>query len=182
MFISDDFLAIVNDFLSMLIVWIAPFGGVWLMDGLLRRWTYDPVDIHAVAAGPAGRYWGWHGINPRGFAAMLSGSAVCLLTVNSPIFQGPLSKALDGADLSWILGPPVAAAVYFLIARAQRPCERGGSRKPHRRGRERWERRPRSTRACSAREQPPSLRHCRGMTAGRASSRARAPGSGGRPR
>jgi hypothetical protein len=48
---------------------------------------------------------------------MLTGSGICLLTVNAPIFQGPLSKELDGADLSWILGPLVAAAVYFVIAR-----------------------------------------------------------------
>jgi purine-cytosine permease-like protein len=116
-FISEDFLTTVNDFLSMLIVWIGPFGGVWLMDSLLRRWSYDPVDIHAVAAGARGRYWGWNGINTRGFAAMLVGSGVCLLTVNAPIFQGPISKELSGADLSWILGPLVAAGVYFLIAR-----------------------------------------------------------------
>jgi NCS1 family nucleobase:cation symporter-1 len=116
-FISEDFLTTVNDFLSMLVVWIGPFGGVWLMDGLLRRWSYDPVDVHAVAAGPAGRYWGWNGINLRGFVALLAGSGICLLTLNAPIFQGPLSKELDGADLSWILGPLVAAAVYYLIAR-----------------------------------------------------------------
>jgi NCS1 family nucleobase:cation symporter-1 len=116
-FISEDFLTDVNNFLSMLIVWIGPFGGVWLVDGMLRRWHYDPVDIHAVAAGARGRYWGWHGINLKGFAAMLAGSGVCLLTLKSPIYQGPLSHALDGADLSWILGPVVAGAIYLLIAR-----------------------------------------------------------------
>jgi purine-cytosine permease-like protein len=115
-FISEDFLTVVNDFLSMLIVWIGPFGGVWLMDGLLRRWSYDPVDVHAVAAGARGRYWGWNGINLRGFAALLTGSAVCLLTLNAPIFQGPISKELSGADLSWILGPLVAAGVYYALA------------------------------------------------------------------
>jgi len=116
-FISDNFLTVVNDFLAMLVVWIGPFGGVWLMDGLLRRWTYDPVDVHAVAAGSAGRYWGWNGINVKGIAALLTGSGVCLLTVSAPFFTGPVSKQLDGADLSWILGPLVAAAVYFVIAR-----------------------------------------------------------------
>ena len=116
-FISDDFLTVVNDFLSLLIFWIAPFGGVWLMDGVLRRWSYDPVDIHAVGAGAGGRYWGWHGINVRGFVALVAGAVVCLLTVNSPFFQGPLSKALGDSDLSWILGLPVSAGVYYLLAR-----------------------------------------------------------------
>ena len=116
-FISSNFLTDVNDFLSLLIVWIAPFGGVWLMDGMLRRWQYDPVDIHAVAAGSKGRYWGWHGINLQGFISMLIGAGVCMLVVDSPIYEGPISKALSGADFSWILGLPVAAIVYYVLAR-----------------------------------------------------------------
>jgi nucleobase:cation symporter-1, NCS1 family len=115
-FISDNFLTIVNDFLSLLIVWIAPFGGVWLMDGMLRRWSYDPVQIHAVGAGSRGRYWGWKGLNVKGFVAMGIGAVVCLLTVNSPVLEGPISSALGGADLSWILGLPVAAGAYYLLA------------------------------------------------------------------
>ncbi len=116
-FISDSFLTVVNDFLAMLVVWIGPFGGVWLMDGLLRRWSYDPVDVHTV--GPRSRYWAWRGINLRGFAAMLIGSGVCLLTVDAPFYSGPISDWLSGADLSWILGPLVGAAAYYAIARRE---------------------------------------------------------------
>jgi nucleobase:cation symporter-1, NCS1 family len=117
-FISTNFLTDVNDFLSLLLIWIGPFAGVWLVDGSLRRWSYDPVDIHAIRSGADGRYWGWHGINVKGFAAMLIGAGVCVLTINSPILQGPLSKALDGSDLTWILGPVVAGGIYYALARA----------------------------------------------------------------
>jgi purine-cytosine permease-like protein len=116
-FISTNFLTDVNDFLSLLLIWIGPFGGVWLIDGMLRRWAYDPVDIHAVRAGTKGRYWGWHGINVKGFVSMLVGAAVCVLTINSPIFEGPVSKALSGSDLTWVLGPIVAGALYYVLAR-----------------------------------------------------------------
>jgi nucleobase:cation symporter-1, NCS1 family len=116
-FISDSFLTVVNDFLSLLIVWIGPFGGVWLMDSILRHWRYDPVDVHAVAAGARGRYWGWHGINLKGVTAMFIGAAVCLLTVDAPIYTGPISDAISGADLSWLLGLPVAAGAYYVLAR-----------------------------------------------------------------
>ena len=116
-FVSESFTTVVNDFLSLLVVWIAPFGGVWLADGALRRWRYDPVDIHAVEAGPEGRYWGWHGMNVAGFAALAAGVAVCLLTVNAPIYQGPVSKLLSDADLSWVLGLPVSAATYYALGR-----------------------------------------------------------------
>ena len=49
----------------------------------------------------------------------VTGAGVCVLTVNSPIFTGPLSSALGGADLSWLLGLPVAAAMYFVLARRE---------------------------------------------------------------
>jgi purine-cytosine permease-like protein len=116
-FISTNFLTDVNDFLSLLLIWIGPFAGVWLVDGTLRRWSYDPIDIHAVRSGAAGRYWGWHGINVKGFASMLIGAGVCVLTINSPILQGPISKSLSGSDLTWILGPVVAGAIYYVLAR-----------------------------------------------------------------
>jgi purine-cytosine permease-like protein len=116
-FVSESFTTVVNDFLSLLVVWIAPFGGVWLTDGMLRRWQYDPVDIHALGAGPEGRYWGWNGVNVAGFVALLAGVVVCLLTVNAPIYQGPVSKMLSDADLSWILGLPVSAVTYLALAR-----------------------------------------------------------------
>jgi nucleobase:cation symporter-1, NCS1 family len=117
-FISSNFLTTVNDFLSLLLIWIGPFAGVWLIDGMLRRWSYDPVDIHGVHAGAAGRYWGWHGINVKGMVSMLVGAVVCLLTINSPILQGPISKQLSGSDLTWILGPVIAGGLYFVLARA----------------------------------------------------------------
>jgi hypothetical protein len=40
-----------------------------------------------------------------------------VLTIDSPILHGPVSKTLNGADLTWILGPVVAGAVYFVLAR-----------------------------------------------------------------
>jgi len=116
-FISSSFLTDVNDFLSLLLIWIGPFAGVWLVDGTLRRWAYDPVDIHTIRAGS--RYWGWQGINVKGLVAMLAGAVVCVLTIDSPILHGPVSKALDGADLTWILGPVVAGVVYFVIAHSE---------------------------------------------------------------
>ncbi len=115
-FISSSFLTDVNDFLSLLLIWIGPFGGVWLVDGMLRHWSYDPVDIHTIRAGS--RYWGWKGINVKGLVAMLAGAVVCVLTIDSPILHGPISNALNGADLTWILGPIVAGAVYFVLARS----------------------------------------------------------------
>jgi nucleobase:cation symporter-1, NCS1 family len=116
LFLQDNFLTTLNDFVILMIIWIAPFGAIWIVDGLLRRWHYDPVDIHAVREGAAGRYWGWHGINLRGVIAWICGAGAGVLTINAPILQGPVSRALSGADLSWILAPIVGAVVYYALA------------------------------------------------------------------
>jgi purine-cytosine permease-like protein len=110
-----DFTTVLHDFVALLLVWLAPFGAVWVTDGLMRRWRYEPDEIHDVGRG--GRYWGWHGINVAGATALLAGMAVCLLTVNAPSLHGPVSEALGGADLTWTVGPLVSAVVYWALAR-----------------------------------------------------------------
>ena len=112
----QDFTTALNNFLALLIVWLGPFAGVWIADGLLRRWRYDPIAAHAVRD-RGGRYWGWHGINLRGWGAWLVGVIACLLTVNSPLYVGPISSALGGADLSWILGIAAGGLAYVLLGR-----------------------------------------------------------------
>ena len=94
-----DFTTVLHDFVALLVVWLGPFAAVWITDGLMRRWRYDPAEIHDVS--PRSAYWGWHGFSPGGWVALIAGVAVCLLTMNAPIFQGPVSEALAGADLTW---------------------------------------------------------------------------------
>jgi cytosine/uracil/thiamine/allantoin permease len=100
-----------------MIVWLAPFAGVWLVDGVLRRWHYDPAAAHATGREQHSIYWGWNGINLRGFAALAAGIIACLLTINAPIYQGPVSRLLDGADLTWVLGFVVSGLTYYVLAR-----------------------------------------------------------------
>ncbi len=107
----QDFSTALNDFIALLVVWVGPFGGVWICDAYLRRGRYDPGAIHSKA-GAAGRYWGWRGLNPCGCIAILAGMAAAAMTMKSPLFDGPLATALGGADLSWILGFPTSALVY----------------------------------------------------------------------
>jgi NCS1 family nucleobase:cation symporter-1 len=107
----QDFSTALNDFIALLVVWVGPFGGVWICDGYLRRGQFDFRAIHSKA-GAAGRYWGWHGVNPSGCIAILAGMMVAALTMKSPLYDGPIATALGGADLSWILGLPVAALTY----------------------------------------------------------------------
>ena len=33
-----DFTTVLHDFVALLVVWLGPFGAVWICDGLMRRW------------------------------------------------------------------------------------------------------------------------------------------------
>jgi purine-cytosine permease-like protein len=110
----QDFSTALNDFIALLVVWVGPFGGVWIADGYLRRGKYDARAIHSKDSATS-QYWGWQGMNPSGCIAMGAGMAVAALTMRSPLYDGPIATALGGADLSWILGLPVAALSYWLL-------------------------------------------------------------------
>lgn len=110
----QDFSTALNNFIALLVVWVGPFGGVWICDGYLRRGKYDAWAIHGDKRG-AGRYWGWHGVNPPGCIAVAAGMAVAAVTMRSPLYDGPIATALGGADLSWIFGLPVSALSYWLL-------------------------------------------------------------------
>ena len=114
-----DFTTVLHDFVALLVVWLGPFGAVWICDGLMRRWQYDPAEIHDLS--PYSRYWGRWGFNLNGWLALLMGVGVCLLTINAPSLQGPLSEALDGADFTWTLGPLTSALANWALARGRRP-------------------------------------------------------------
>lgn len=110
----QDFSTALDEFIALLIVWVGPFGGVWIADALLRKGGYDIRAIHAPARGS--RYWGWRGIDPCGAVAMLAGMVVAALTMKSPLYEGPVAAALGGADLSWLLGFPVSMLLYGALA------------------------------------------------------------------
>jgi purine-cytosine permease-like protein len=99
---------VLNDFAALLVAWSGPYAGVWLADGLLRRWRFDLADIHPDAGAYGRKSVGrW-----RAWAAFLAGMAAAVLTMKSPLYEGPVARMLGGMDLSWVLGIAVSAAAY----------------------------------------------------------------------
>ena len=111
----QDLSTVLNDFVSLLVAWSGPYAGVWLADGLLRRWRFDLKDIHPQPGDrrrrPTGRAW----------IAFAAGAVLAALTMKSPLYQGPLNRLLGGMDLSWVLGLATSAAVYALLRRGAAP-------------------------------------------------------------
>jgi cytosine/uracil/thiamine/allantoin permease len=107
---------VLNDFVALLVAWSGPYAGVWLCDGVLRRWRFDLAAIHPKAGDVrAGGLSHW-----RAWAAYFAGMAAAVLTMRSPLYQGPLTRWLGGMDLSWVLGIAVSAGAYGLLLRGSR--------------------------------------------------------------
>jgi nucleobase:cation symporter-1, NCS1 family len=122
---SSDFGRYYNDFLLLLIVLYAPLCAVILTDFLLRRGVYDPVSLLRAE----GSVYGYaKGIGVRGMTALVLGMAVAALCVNTPDYVGPISKALDGADVSALAGALVAGGAYALLARRRTRADTAATR------------------------------------------------------
>jgi purine-cytosine permease-like protein len=110
----QDLSTVLNDFVSLLVAWSGPYAGVWLSDGLIRRWRFDLQDIHPPPGRPPPRRRA-----QRAWIAYALGMTAAALTMKSPLYQGPVNRLLHGMDLSWALGLAVSAAAYFLLSPAR---------------------------------------------------------------
>lgn len=93
-----DFTAALNDFVALLLVWVGPYGAIWMCDGFRRGWVYQAQDR---------RLAGW--------TALLTGMLVGALTMRSPLYTGPIAIILGGTDLNWVLGFFVAGGLYYAL-------------------------------------------------------------------
>lgn len=111
---SSAFNSVITDFLLFMLVWFGPWVAIFLIDFLLRRGRYEPTSLMDTRGG---RYWRHGGVHWPGVAAQLAGMCAAAAWINTPVWQGPLSTATHGADLSIVTGAGVAAIVYLATAR-----------------------------------------------------------------
>ena len=107
-----NFYNLLVEYLSFLIVWIAPYAGVYLADMLLRRNTYDPQGLLQAGGGP---YWYTRGWNVPGVVAFGLGIVAGGLFINAAFWQGPFINLVGGGDISAFAGFIVGGAVYYAL-------------------------------------------------------------------
>jgi NCS1 family nucleobase:cation symporter-1 len=110
---TANFLTNFNDFLLLILYLFIPWTAVNLVDYyIVRRGHYAIAEIF----NPHGMYgrWGWRGILAYviGFAAMSPFFSV------GTLYEGVAAKALDGADISFFIGLPVAGLLYYFFTRS----------------------------------------------------------------
>ena len=98
-------------FLGVLVYLFTPWTAINLADFFIVRKGRYSIRAIFMADGLYGR-WNWRGLTSYalGFIAMIP-------FFKTELYVGPVAKALGGADISMLIGLPVAAAAYLSLCR-----------------------------------------------------------------
>ena len=112
---KDSFLDNYTDFILLLLYVLVPWTAINLVDYyLLRHGQYDVPSFLRQDGGIYGR------VNAVAVQCYLLGILVQLPLVATPLYTGPLARAMGGIDLSWIAGLAVTGPGYYWLARRSR--------------------------------------------------------------
>jgi NCS1 family nucleobase:cation symporter-1 len=109
---KESFLVNYEAFILLLLYVLVPWTAINLVDYyLLRRGQYDVASFFRRDGGIYGR------INGAAVTCYVVGILVQLPFISSPLFTGPVARAIGGIDLSWIVGLAVTSPAYYWWAR-----------------------------------------------------------------
>jgi NCS1 nucleoside transporter family len=118
---SDNFASDFDKWLASVVVWISAWGGVMLVDYFLFR--RGRLDIQALYADPKASIYGdvnWAAVLAA-IAGLVAGWAWEFGLVG--FMQGPLAKATNNTDLSWLAGFVVSGGLYYVLRPILSPHE-----------------------------------------------------------
>jgi nucleobase:cation symporter-1, NCS1 family len=107
------------DFVDLVIVWIAPWSAIFLVDWALRRFRYVPEELQRTDRGSL--YWSSGGVHWPAVAAQIIGM-ICALSALATTFQvpswmNPITVHTGGADFSVFTGMAGGGLSYLVLAR-----------------------------------------------------------------
>jgi nucleobase:cation symporter-1, NCS1 family len=112
-----DFTTTFIGFLSLMVVWLAPWAGVYTADIWLRKARYVGTDLLSPTTKLGSVYN--NGVNMQGMVAWIAGVIVAVLCTSADLFKSSFAeKFLGGADLSIVAGFIVAAVFYIVLAKS----------------------------------------------------------------
>ncbi|KAF1312674.1 cytosine permease [Pseudomonas sp. SG-MS2] len=110
-FASADFIGHFVDMVLVLLVVLVPWTAINLIDFyVIHKGDYDIQSIFKVDGGIYGRY------NPQALTAYAVGIVVQIPFMNTPLYVGPISEHINGADLSWLVGLLITSPLYWWLA------------------------------------------------------------------
>ncbi|MBF6331291.1 cytosine permease [Nocardia transvalensis] len=108
---SADFLNNFKNFVLVLLMVFTPWSTINLLDYYLI--SRERIDIPALYD-PTARYGSW---NLPALGCYALGVAAQIPFLAQQLYTGPITELLGGADISWIVGILVTAALYYPVAR-----------------------------------------------------------------
>jgi purine-cytosine permease-like protein len=110
---SNNFGHDFDNWLASVVVWISAWGGVMLVDYFVIR--RGKIDIQALYADPKVSIYG--DVNWAGVIAVLAGLVAGWSWQYGLVsfMQGPIAKATNNIDLSWLTGFVVAGGLYYVL-------------------------------------------------------------------
>lgn len=117
---ANSFNNLLNEFILFIIVWVAPWTAIYLVDFALRKFRYSAGDLQRRRSGV---YFRNGGVHWPAIIAQFAGMVAALLGLDAyPHYISPISNwtttktSGGGADVSIFLGLIVAALVYWILA------------------------------------------------------------------
>ncbi len=110
---AGNFNTDLTNFITFLTYLVVPWTAINLTDFyLVRHGHYDPEAFY--------RPQGYGGSNWLALGTFVLAVLVEIPFINSTLYEGPVAKALGGADISWILGLIVAGGLYLAFSGSRR--------------------------------------------------------------
>jgi NCS1 family nucleobase:cation symporter-1 len=109
---KESFLDNYEHFILLLLYVLVPWTSINLVDYyLLRRGRYDVASFFRRDGGLYGR------VNGAAVSCYALGICVQIPFIASPLYTGPVARAIGGIDLSWIAGLALTSPGYYWLAR-----------------------------------------------------------------
>jgi nucleobase:cation symporter-1, NCS1 family len=109
---KSSFMVNYTDFILLLLYVLVPWTAINLVDYyLLRHGHYDVDSFFRHDGGIYGK------VNAIAVGCYLLGILVQLPFVDTPLYHGPVARALGGVDLSWIVGLTITSPVYYWLSK-----------------------------------------------------------------
>jgi purine-cytosine permease-like protein len=115
---DSSFSTYLKDFVDVVIIWIAPWVAIYLVDWAMRKWRYVPGELQRVDRGSL--YWSRGGVHWPAIIAQVVGMVASLAalypTFSVPSWVNPITVHTGGADFSVFTGFAAGGLVYAALA------------------------------------------------------------------
>lgn len=113
---QENFLVNYTNFITILLYVLVPWTAINLVDYyLVAHGEYDVASFFRRDGGIYGYF------NRNAIFCYLLGIAVEVPFMSTSVYTGPASRALGGADVSWLVGLIVVSPVYYFMSKRQQP-------------------------------------------------------------